>query len=48
MVVNSKPNMAAQDEKRKFLMNFYHNCLIFTLAYIYVVAIDSKNPEIAV
>lgn len=35
--------MAVRDEKRKFLKNFYLNCLIFTSAYITVVAVDSKT-----
>lgn len=42
-VINSKPKMAVHDEKRKFLKNFYLNCLIFTSAYITVVAVDSKT-----
>lgn len=46
-VINSRSNMAVHDEKRKLLLNFYHNCLILTLAFITVVAIDSKNPGIA-
>lgn len=44
--VTSKPRVAVHDEKRKSLI-FYHSCLIFTFAYITVVAIDFKNLEIA-